>query len=316
MERKPEFSTLMKLYQQRTGQNRDQAVNFIGSIFEKMNIDPEKDLDDAVRTAGTMATILEMFPDTPASQGAKKTAMDVGMAKVLQKATGGTVPEERMIRMMEAIMPWMAMGPLLREMAKMSGGGGDDSSVRQEFEAFKAEFRQDKRDKALEERFARIEALFATPPPEDTGAKFGNKIDELKDAILKKSKDEQLSLLEKQGADLRASLDGIKEALKQPPEKRDKDPMDQLTEFAEKQARFFEALDKINQTYGYSKTEDQIKGEDKMSKLMKFGKSIIKEVGDIAKTVSAPAPPRDAIITAPLPPPPAPPIPETAPPAT
>jgi len=285
-ERQPEFVDLIKLFSQRTGATKEQAAAYIGNLFSKLNIDPERDMNEALRMASSMATILKVFPDTPA----KAAAMDVGLANVLKKATGTPDAAERAVRMMETIAPYMMMTPVMREMARTMGGGSGDggevAAIRKEFQDFKNEFIESQKDKKLEERFAKLEAKIeglGKPKGEDSEvvkelremraafsegkgkSEVGEKLDTLITKLTEKERASDLDEIKKAVDDLKVGvankIAGLEAAGKGAGKGETEDQLKQAGDLFTSIGKLYEGAGAMAKSLGYEPKDEKMSGD-------------------------------------------------------
>jgi paraquat-inducible protein B len=300
VEQQPEFADVLRAFMDRTGQTRSQAASFIGNLLDRMRIDPERRTQEAINEANRYLALLETFPESPFKQAAAEA---VGM-KAIREMSAKPDPTERAARMMEIMAPYMMMAPAMREMARAMSGGGETegkSAALAAIEAKLASVEEKLKEKPIEELKATVQSLreeiagLKAKPKEEEG--IGKKFDELKEVLTKQQKDEMIAKLEQQGQDLQRTLEGLRADLARPAEKRD--IVDEITAFSEKANKFFGALAETAKAMGFEKKEPEIPGQDKLSKMLRFGEKVVKEVGDMVKTAKQPAPPREVVETAP-----------------
>jgi uncharacterized protein YukE len=287
-----EFDQFLGAFMQRTGiSDRKRAAILATIALKDLGMDPVANLEETVKTTQFLTSVLQILPDAGEITAATKDVIAAeGVSKVGKQLIEGPTAEDRMEKMMQTVMPYMMIAKIL------GGGGGDESSLRKEFQDFKAEFTTMLKDKAIEDKFAELKTIIASKPSGDTD--IGKKFDELKDVLVQTKKDEQIAalqaILEKQGQDLSARLDTLSQ---QPKGDGSKGFTDDVTDFVNRATKFKEGLDTLEALKG----DTSIKGEDRFSKLLQFGEKIWKGVQDIAKTARQPAPPRTEVKTAPVP---------------
>jgi len=217
MERK-EFDQFLGTFMQSTGiSDRKRAAILATIALKDLGMDPVANLEETVKTTQFLSSILQILPDAgEITRATKDVVAAEGVSKVGKQLIEGPTPEDRMDKMFQTVMPYLMI-------AKMFGGGGGDeggTSIRKEFQDFKAEFAESQKDKKWEERFDKLDQkIEGAGRPKEEGGEVVKELRELKAALSEgKGKSEVVekldnltkAILDKERA---SELDGIKQAV-------------------------------------------------------------------------------------------------------
>lgn len=222
-ERKP-IKDLITLLMERTGQTREQATAWLSYLFQKLDIDPQRDLEEAMRMASSMATIIQMIPNV--SEGFRERASDTIASHLISKVASKPDPDERIAKMMETVAPYMAIAPALREMARVMSVGQENSGKSAELAAVEERLKlieERLREKPIEELKQQVAELkehitrLKSEPKGSEEDKVVKAIKELREELAEKRKKEEHEEIKKQLESLENKLVAISQA---PPQER------------------------------------------------------------------------------------------------
>lgn len=221
LEEEPDISEALSVFMEKTGQSKQQALAFLLDMMRRMNVSPERDLERARRVARTVAEVFRMIPDSPGVAEVKRSALSAGLASAFRQF--GLDPDERTAKILERMMPYLVLMPLIREMAAPQRHDHDPALARLEE---RLRYMEEKlKEKPIEELSEQVAALrkeleelkSGKRPEEGKVDEVKQSLEDLKKKLLEKEEQEREDRIVKTLESLQKRLE---EASRAPPQER------------------------------------------------------------------------------------------------
>ncbi|MBW2674062.1 MAG: hypothetical protein JRD89_11705 [Deltaproteobacteria bacterium] len=154
-----EFEPLLDLFQRKTGVgDRKQAAMLLARAFRQAGADPSTDIEEAMRFANNLCSVLQVFPDTPLTEETKGALMNAGMTRAFQMATSETPPEDRAVRIVERLLPVKEAFRIMRDEDSTSKPNPELQRLGAEIQALKEQMKKKEEAEEFERQISPLKS--------------------------------------------------------------------------------------------------------------------------------------------------------------